>query len=78
VLWWESKPGRAGFICVYDYDYYYVKNYSEFVAPKYMQGSVCIGAVLQIGRSLVRSKLVSMDFSLTYNPSDRTMALGST
>jgi len=34
--------------------------------------------VLQIGRSLVRSQLVSVDFSLIYNPSDRTMALGST
>ena len=36
------------------------------------------GAVLQIGRSLVRSQLVSVDFSLTYNPSGRTMVLGST
>ena len=35
-------------------------------------------AVLQIGRSLVRSQLVSLDFSFTLNPSDRTMALGST
>ena len=35
-------------------------------------------AVAQIGRSLVRSQLVSVDFSLPYNPSDRTMALGST
>jgi len=34
--------------------------------------------VLQIGRSLVRSQLVSFDFSLTWNPSDSTMALGST
>jgi len=32
--------------------------------------------VLQIVRSLVRSQLVSVDFSLTYNPSDRTVALG--
>jgi len=29
-------------------------------------------------RWLVRSQLVSVDFSLTLNPSDRTMALGST
>jgi len=28
------------------------------------------------GRSLVRSQLVSADFSLTWNPSDRIMALG--
>jgi len=34
--------------------------------------------VVQIERSLVRSQLVSVDFSLTKNPSDRTMALGST
>jgi len=34
--------------------------------------------VIQIGRSLVRSQLVSVDFSLTYNSSDRTMARGST
>jgi len=34
--------------------------------------------VLQIGRSLVRSQLVSVDFSLTCNPSCRTMCLGST
>ena len=34
--------------------------------------------MLQIGRSLVRSQLVSLDFSLTHIPSDRTMALGST
>jgi len=34
--------------------------------------------VLQIGRSLVWSQLVSVDFSLIWNPSDRTMALGST
>jgi len=33
--------------------------------------------VLQIGRSLVQSQLVSVDFSLT-NTSDRTMALVST
>jgi len=42
------------------------------------RGSTGYGAVLQIGRSLVRFQLVSVDFSLTYNPSDRTMALGST
>ena len=35
-------------------------------------------AVLQIGRSLVRSQLVSVDFSLTLNPSYRTVALVST
>jgi len=35
-------------------------------------------AVLQIGRSLVRSQIVSVDFSLTWNSSDCTMALGST
>jgi len=29
-------------------------------------------------RTLVRSQLVSLDFSLTYKPSERTMALGST
>ena len=34
--------------------------------------------MLQIGRLLVRSQLVSLDFLLIYNPSDRTMALGST
>jgi len=34
--------------------------------------------VLQIGRALVRFQLVSLDFPLTENPSDRTMALGST
>jgi hypothetical protein len=32
--------------------------------------------VLQIGRSLVRSQLVSLEFFI--DPSDRTMALGST
>ena len=42
------------------------------------RGSSGQGAVLQIGRLLVRSQLVSLDFSLTYNPSDCTMALGST
>jgi hypothetical protein len=31
-----------------------------------------------IGRSLVRSQLVSMDFILIQNSSDRTVALGST
>ena len=34
--------------------------------------------MLQIGRSLVRSQLVLVDFSLTKNPSDRTMTLGLT
>ena len=33
-------------------------------------------AVLQIGRSLVRSQLVSLEFFID-NPSDRTKALGS-
>jgi len=33
--------------------------------------------VLQIGRSLVRFQMVSVDFSLTENYSDRTTALGS-
>jgi hypothetical protein len=43
--------------------------------PRWHSGE---GSVLQIGRSLVRSQMVSVDFSLKYNPSDRTMALGST
>ena len=37
-----------------------------------------LGVALQIGRSLVRSQLVSVDFSLTKVLSDRTVALGST
>ena len=36
------------------------------------------GAALQIGRSLFRSQLASVDFSMTSNPSDSTMALEST
>jgi len=37
------------------------------------------GAVLQIRRSLVRSQLVSLEFFIDKkNPSDRTLALGST
>ena len=39
MLWWESKPGRVVLTSVYHYDYdyyYYVKNDSEFIAPKYM------------------------------------------
>ena len=43
--------------------------------PRWHSG---LSAVLQIGRSLVGSHLVSLVFSLTSNPSDRTMALGST
>jgi hypothetical protein len=35
------------------------------------------GSVLQIGRSLVRFQMVSLDFSVD-NSSDRTMTLGST
>jgi len=34
--------------------------------------------VLQIGRSLVRFQMVSLEFFIEHNPSDRTMALGST
>ena len=35
-------------------------------------------AVLQIGRSLVRSQLVSLEFFININPSDRTMSQEST
>jgi hypothetical protein len=36
--WWRSKSGRAVFISVYHYyyDYHYVTNDSEFIAPKYI------------------------------------------
>ena len=43
--------------------------------PRWHNGQ---GAALQIGRSLVRFQLVSLDFFIDINPSDRTMALGST
>jgi hypothetical protein len=33
---------------------------------------------LQIIRSLVRSQMVSLEFFIEINPSDRTMTLGST
>ena len=62
----------------------------EYLVQQLLNGRLCKSAivilntycskcaVLQIGRSLVRSQLVSVDFSLTQNPSDRTIALGST
>jgi len=40
--------------------------------------SITLIAVLQIGRSLVRSQLGISGFFIDINPSDRTMPLGST
>jgi hypothetical protein len=43
------------------------------------RGSTVVKVVrLQIGRSLVRSQMVLLEFLIDINPSDRTMALGST
>jgi hypothetical protein len=41
-------------------------------------GAVGWGTTLQIGRSLVRSQMMSLEFFIDINPSDRTMALEST
>jgi hypothetical protein len=40
-------------------------------------GTVVKGAVLQIGMSLVRSQIMSLEFFVDIDPSDSTMALGS-
>jgi len=49
-------PSRHAYIYIYMYVCMYVWG------PRWHSGQ---GAVLQIGRSLVRSQLVSLDFSLT-------------
>jgi len=56
----------------------YIHNY---VKSNYLRGTAVaqwLRCCATNPRSLARSQLVSVDFSLTQNPSDRPMALGST
>ena len=54
------------------------KHYEKYLREGETAVAQLLRCCAKIGRSLVRSQLVSVDFSLTKNPSDRTMALGST